>query len=99
MAKDFSEQWPAYPPGYEKPLPLVDVRVKLSVDKLFGLLYAAGSPFVVSLCATPFHSHQPVAFCCPPAIPYGSCSICLPPLVQSWANCSAMNGLPAVQFR
>ena len=57
MAKAFSELWPAYPPGYEKPLPLVDVRVKVSVDKLFGLLYAAGSPFVVSFCATQSQSH------------------------------------------
>lgn len=48
MAKDFQEEYPTWPPGLDKPLlQVVDVRVKLPVDKLFTLMYAAGSEFVV----------------------------------------------------
>ena len=53
MAKDFQEEYPPWPPGQEKPLlQVVDVRVKLPVDKLFTLMYAAGSEFVVR-CSSP----------------------------------------------
>ena len=45
--KTFEEQWPRWPSNYEAPLQLVDIRVKLPVDDLFNLLYAAGSEFVV----------------------------------------------------
>ncbi|BDA46025.1 probable Tectonin beta-propeller repeat-containing protein 1 at N-terminal half [Coccomyxa sp. Obi] len=44
--KTFEEQWPRWPSNYEAPLQLVDIRVKLPVDHLFNLLYAAGSEFV-----------------------------------------------------
>ena len=49
MAKDATQDlWPRWPAGYEHPLSLVDIRVKLNVDKLFHLLYAPGSEYVVS---------------------------------------------------
>ncbi len=49
MAKDATQDlWPRWPAGYEHPLSLVDIRVKLNVDKLFNLLYAPGSEYVVS---------------------------------------------------
>ena len=49
MAKDATQDlWPRWPAGHEHPLSLVDVRVKLDVDKLFHLLYAPGSEYVVS---------------------------------------------------
>lgn len=46
-SKTFEEQWPLWPPSYDAPLQLVDIRVKLPVDSLFDLLYASGSDFVV----------------------------------------------------
>ena len=49
MAKDVTQDlWPRWPAGYERPLSLVDIRVKLNIDKLFHLLYAPGSEYVVS---------------------------------------------------
>lgn len=51
MTKEFEEQWPRWPADYESPLQLVDVRVKLPVDRLFELLYAPGSEYVVRVTA------------------------------------------------
>ena len=49
MAKDATQDlWPRWPAGHEHPVSLVDIRVKLDVDKLFQLLYAPGSEYVVS---------------------------------------------------
>ena len=52
MAKEGPEAWPRWPPAYENPLSLVDIRIKLNVDKVFQLLYAPGSEYVVSTLAT-----------------------------------------------
>lgn len=45
MAKE--ENWPRWPATYDRPLSLVDIRVKLNVDRLFHLLHAPGSEYVV----------------------------------------------------
>jgi hypothetical protein len=48
MDKEGPEAWPRWPPAYENPLSLVDIRIRLNADKVFQLLYAPGSEYVVS---------------------------------------------------